>query len=121
MVSAVVEHGGAIEAVYACEHRPEDGCDCRKPSPGLLRRAAEDLGFDLASAYVVGDHSTDVEAAHAAQAQAVLVLSGRQASLRGSGPKPDFVVGDLMAAAELVVSRHNGLEAVQLERRKAQA
>lgn len=61
--------GGRIEAVYACPHRPEDGCACRKPQPGLLLRAAEELGLELAGCHLIGDSETDLAAAEAVGVQ----------------------------------------------------
>ncbi len=68
--------GGAIERIVYCPHRPEDGCDCRKPKPGLLSRIAAATGASLAGVPVVGDSLRDIEAAEAAGAKPVLVLTG---------------------------------------------
>jgi histidinol-phosphate phosphatase family protein len=107
MLEAVAEADAAIEAIYVCQHHPDDGCDCRKPAPGLLVRASQELGFDLPNSYFIGDHQSDVEAAQAAGAKAVLALSGRQPTV-GAEPAPTYVVGDLRGAAELVTGLHNG-------------
>lgn len=118
MTEAVIEAEGSIEAVYVCGHRPEEGCTCRKPAPGLLTQAAQELEFELSKAYFIGDHGTDVEAAHAAGARAVLVLSGRAALPEvEDGPAADFVAGDLRFAADLVSGLHNGfLRNIRLSR-----
>ncbi len=65
--------GGRIERFYYCPHHPDADlvtyrldCGCRKPRPGMLQRAAADLGFELSSAVMVGDRMTDVEAGHRA-------------------------------------------------------
>jgi histidinol-phosphate phosphatase family protein len=60
-----------------CPHGPDDGCDCRKPAPGLVLRAASALGVDPAGCVVVGDIGADVEAARAAGARGVLVPTPR--------------------------------------------
>jgi histidinol-phosphate phosphatase family protein len=104
----VAAAGGMIDAVYVCEHLPEDGCRCRKPAPGLLRMAAQEMGFSLDQTYVIGDHRTDVAAARAAGAYAVLVLSGRESSVLPGTAEPDFVVAGLREAAELLVSPSAG-------------
>jgi histidinol-phosphate phosphatase family protein len=52
-----------IERTYHCPHRPDEGCACRKPAPGLLERARDELGADLAASWVVGDGAGDVELA----------------------------------------------------------
>jgi D-sedoheptulose 7-phosphate isomerase len=109
MTDAVVEAQGAIEAIYVCTHSPEEGCACRKPAPGLLTQAADELEFELSNAYLIGDHLSDVVAAHSAGARAVLVLSGRAALPDVEGaPAADFVAGDLRSAADLVTGLHNG-------------
>lgn len=99
MREEVLEHGGRIEAVYACTHTPDDGCDCRKPSPGLLLRAARELELDPAEAVLIGDHQTDLDAAGAAGMAAILVLSGRTAHGQATA-------GDLRVAADLLEAAH---------------
>jgi D-glycero-D-manno-heptose 1,7-bisphosphate phosphatase len=104
MLAAVMAAGGEVEHVYVCGHGPEDGCDCRKPASGLLLTAATDLGFDLDSAYVVGDHASDMAAANAVGATSVLVRSGRGSVAECSnGSTPAFVAEDLAAAIDLVL------------------
>ena len=73
MISAVHRVGGRIDAVYYCPHTPESGCSCRKPKPGLLQRAAEELEIDLSRSYLVGDQQSDMEAALAAGCKRILV------------------------------------------------
>lgn len=77
MISVVEAHGGRIDAVLVCPHRPEDGCGCRKPAPGLLFAAREQLSIDLGRSLVIGDHWNDLEAARRAGCRSMLVLSGR--------------------------------------------
>lgn len=64
---------GPLEAWAWCPHGPEDGCDCRKPLPGLILRAASALGVAPSECAVVGDIGADMEAARAAGARGVLV------------------------------------------------
>lgn len=68
--------GGRVEAVLCCTHRAEDGCDCRKPAPGLLLRARDLYGVDLARAIFIGDGANDMRAAAQAGVRAMLVCSG---------------------------------------------
>jgi histidinol-phosphate phosphatase family protein len=58
--------GGGMDGIYVCPHRPEAGCACRKPKPGLLKRAARDFRLDLSRTPFVGDSASDVAAARAA-------------------------------------------------------
>jgi D-glycero-D-manno-heptose 1,7-bisphosphate phosphatase len=77
MRTLLAQHGCPITAVYACPHRPEDGCGCRKPQPGLLFRAAREHNLDLGSSYYVGDALTDIAAGQAAGCTTVVVRTGR--------------------------------------------
>jgi D-glycero-D-manno-heptose 1,7-bisphosphate phosphatase len=77
MVAQIEAANGRIAQVYCCPHRPDEGCDCRKPQPGMLLRAAQELGIDLADSYLVGDALTDIQAAQAAGMEAFMVLTGR--------------------------------------------
>ena len=98
-----------------CPHHPTEGgppyrmvCDCRKPKPGLLLRAASDLGLDLARSTLVGDKGSDLVAAHAVGARAVLVLTGYGLGeweyRRGALPvQPDHVAEDLLGAADWAI------------------
>ncbi|HXF70781.1 MAG TPA: HAD-IIIA family hydrolase [Thermoflexus sp.] len=79
MTWSIRRFGGRLDAIYCCPHRPEEGCFCRKPKPGLLFQAAKDLGISLEDSYLIGDALTDVEAALAAGCQPLLVRTGRGA------------------------------------------
>jgi len=74
----LARRGAALDAIYVCPHHPEwtGRCRCRKPAPGLARRAARDLHLDLAASYCVGDSAGDLGLAGAIGVPAVLVLSG---------------------------------------------
>jgi D-glycero-D-manno-heptose 1,7-bisphosphate phosphatase len=54
------KHGIEITESYMCEHAPEEGCQCRKPSPFFLRRAAQEHGIDLGSSWMIGDRDSDI-------------------------------------------------------------
>ncbi len=94
--------GGRLDGLYLCPHAPADGCDCRKPRPGLLLQAARELGLDLSASVMIGDALTDVQAGHAAGTRAMLVRTGRgakqapQLARAGLGHVP--VRADLAAA-----------------------
>ncbi len=102
IVAEIVAHGGRIDASYLCPHAPQDACSCRKPAPGLLLQAAQDLRLDLPRSYLVGDALSDLEAAQAAGVYGLLVLTGRgaaQAILGGlSRQTSSSVVADLSEA-----------------------
>jgi histidinol-phosphate phosphatase family protein len=66
---------GKIDAVYYCPHHPDEGCACRKPNIAMIQEAAEHFSLDLSLCYVVGDKWSDLEVAHRAGVQGVLVMS----------------------------------------------
>lgn len=75
--------GARIDGYYYCPHHPEASvaayrrtCECRKPSPGMLRQAEQDLGIDLQRSYVIGDRWLDMQLAHAVGATGILVRTG---------------------------------------------
>jgi D-glycero-D-manno-heptose 1,7-bisphosphate phosphatase len=69
--------GGSIDAIFYCPHGPDQGCDCRKPSPGLILAAVAQSGIACANTLVVGDAGRDLEAARSAGTHAVLVRTGK--------------------------------------------
>ncbi len=76
MTAAIEEAGGRLAGIFFCPHAPQDGCDCRKPLPGLLRQIEAAFGCSLAGQPVVGDSVRDLRAAQAVGARAILVRTG---------------------------------------------
>ena len=90
-----------LDAIFACFHDDADECDCRKPKPGLLFRAAHDLGIDLTSSFMVGDRWRDVEAGRRAGCRTLFVDCG----YRESASRPcDFRVGSLLEASGIILA-----------------
>jgi D-glycero-D-manno-heptose 1,7-bisphosphate phosphatase len=91
-----------LDAILTCFHDDRDECDCRKPKPGLLLRAAHDFGIDLSSSFMVGDRGRDVEAGKRAGCKTFLVDYGYD-------ERPpiacDFRVGSLFEASRIIVAR----------------
>ena len=114
--------GARLDGIHVCPHLPEAkvaafrrDCDCRKPKPGLLLRAAADLGLDLSRSYMVGDRYQDIRCGLAAGTKTVLVRTGYgRGEERYIGPaagvNPDAVVEDLPEAAAWIL-RDAGLDA----------
>jgi D-glycero-D-manno-heptose 1,7-bisphosphate phosphatase len=108
----VQELGFGFDGVYYCHHHPHGTvaglsgpCDCRKPEPGLLLRAAEELELELAASWIVGDAETDVEAGRAAGVATALVEHPRTAHRRPGHAHPELVASDLAAAARAITAR----------------
>jgi len=76
MIVEIERAGGRIAQTYCCPHTPEQDCECRKPRPGLLVRAARECGLELTRCYLIGDKPTDIAAGEAVGCQCVLVPSG---------------------------------------------
>ena len=122
-IAARLEAGGArIDGFYYCPHylagvveKYRIACDCRKPQPGMLRRAATDLDLDLARSFVVGDRWHDLAAGQAVGARGVLVRTGLGwkdeaapvSRRQGSGPAVEAgaIVDNLMEAAAWILQQ----------------
>jgi D-glycero-D-manno-heptose 1,7-bisphosphate phosphatase len=110
MHKAVGALGGRIDAVFYCPHSPDEGCQCRKPMPGLFEQIGERFGIDLKNTPVVGDTSRDLIAGVAVGCIPHLVLTGKAESLRGQPlpldyPPNTMVHQDLAAFADWLVTR----------------
>ena len=62
----LLQNNAKIDGIYFCPHRPDDSCDCRKPKPTLILKAAKDLGINLSESYMIGDRESDMIAAEKA-------------------------------------------------------
>ncbi|MEX1298170.1 MAG: D-glycero-beta-D-manno-heptose 1,7-bisphosphate 7-phosphatase [Desulfotignum sp.] len=107
MHQGIVAAGGRILDVFFCPHTPDDGCDCRKPRPGLIFQAQARYDIDLAGSVFVGDSVKDMAAArNAGCGRTVLVATGngKQAfqELSARGTPPDHFAENLMAAAHWI-------------------
>ena len=76
MLTEITKAGGMVDRVYYCPHSKDARCSCRKPQPGMLFRARDDLGIDLHDAVFVGDNISDIQAGLAAGVHPILVLTG---------------------------------------------
>ena len=112
MVRTIEEAGGRVDLVTYCPHRPDEHCACRKPQPGLLLKAAEELKLDLSQSYIIGDAEADVQAGRAAGCQRYLVLTGRgRRQLMNCwlhGERGFVVAPSLGVAARAILHRENG-------------
>jgi D-glycero-D-manno-heptose 1,7-bisphosphate phosphatase len=91
-----------LDAILACPHDDADGCDCRKPKPGMLLQAADRFGLDLAASFTVGDRWRDLEAGRSAGTSIVFVDRGYAET---KDIAPDAVVGDVKEASEWIIQR----------------
>jgi D-glycero-D-manno-heptose 1,7-bisphosphate phosphatase len=97
--------GAAVEAFYYCPHHPAftGDCPCRKPKPGLLLRAVEELGLECGHSWMVGDKIVDIQAGRAAGCRTILVRTGYGREAEPEAPADLPVVDDLPAAADFII------------------
>jgi histidinol-phosphate phosphatase family protein len=108
LLGDLAAHGVTAGGFYACPHLPNGvneyavSCDCRKPSPGLIRRAAADLGADLAASWFIGDTWMDVAAGRAAGCRTIVVgPEWRRTDAYPAHARPDHAVPSLAEAADI--------------------
>jgi len=90
-----------LDDIFVCYHGDADGCDCRKPAPGMLRQAAARYGIDLASSYMIGDRWRDVDAGNRAGCRSILIDYGYRE--RGPETEPAVRVHSLAEAAAWIL------------------
>lgn len=104
---ALAQEGARLDGIYYCPHHPDDGCGCRKPRPGMLHAAGDDLNLELTRSFMIGDHFTDIQAGRSVGARTILVLTGAGPGQReehsGEAIQPDHVVPTLEDAVGLIL------------------
>ena len=115
MTERLAAGGARVDGYYYCPHHPQSSveryrleCDCRKPAPGMLRRAAADLALDLARSFTVGDKWTDVAVGAAAGAKGILVRTGYGLASEAAPPPdvaPALFADNFAAAAAWILRR----------------
>ena len=108
MVTELAAGGAWIDAIYFCPHKTEDSCECRKPNPGLLERAAREHALNLSASWVVGDRYADLAMGHTAGTRAILVMTGygrgEYELHRNTWPRqPDALAGNLRDAVRQIL------------------
>jgi D-glycero-D-manno-heptose 1,7-bisphosphate phosphatase len=106
MHKAVNQLGGRIDAVFVCPHTQDAGCACRKPLPGMLLEIAGRFNLALAEVPAIGDSLRDLQAASAAGARPILVLTGKGSeTVKADGlPEGTEIYQDLAAAAKALTA-----------------
>ena len=110
IIALLRQEGIPLHGLYYCPHHPEGSvepyareCNCRKPAPGLILRAAAELQIDLSASWMVGDILHDVEAGNRAGCRTVLINNGNETEwVSGVYRKPYFVAADVREAAALL-------------------
>jgi histidinol-phosphate phosphatase family protein len=98
-----------VDAFYYCPHEPCDGCECRKPLPGMILRAAREHGVETEMSWMIGDILNDVEAGNRAGCRTIHLDNGNETEwTKGDYRRPAWTVRDLPAAAEVICSGSAG-------------
>lgn len=102
--------GAQVDGVYYCPHGSGDGCDCRKPKPGMIEQAAREHHIDVTRSYVVGDRYGDMELAFRAGCKAVFVRTGYGAGeetwhLKEWQRQPEAIVDNLERAVDWILTQ----------------
>jgi D-glycero-D-manno-heptose 1,7-bisphosphate phosphatase len=110
VLALLAADGVRFDDFRLCLHHPDGtvpelsgACDCRKPAPGMLLAASDELGIDLGASWMVGDTDGDVQAGQAAGCRTILVEHPQSAHKRTAQLRPDAVVTDLTAAAGIIL------------------
>lgn len=116
-----------LDGFYYCPHHPEGKidafsreCDCRKPKPGLILKAARDKNIDLSSSWMIGDILNDVEAGNRAGCKSILINNGNETEwVPGENRMPEFFAKNLAEAANFILASHKvSSDETKLERKK---
>ena len=106
MRTELAKHGARVDAIYYCPHHPDDNCECRKPKPKMLLRAASDLDIDLKQSCVIGDSDMDVEMGMRAGCKSILIAEkNKEGEIDKQMLCPDYVAPSINAATQWVISR----------------
>ena len=105
MLELLAVEGVSIAAIYICPHTPESGCECRKPKPGLVLKAAASLDFAARDCWVIGDKACDTELGNCIGAATLLVRTGYGVRTELMCVASNGVVDDLCAAATFIQER----------------
>jgi len=112
MCGKLAEEGAHIDAIYYCPHHPEAKidvyrieCECRKPKPGMLKKAAKELEIDLKQSFMIGDKSIDIEAGRRAGCRTILVKTGYGSEeVRRNDVECSYIADDLYHAVKHILS-----------------
>ena len=96
LVDLIRHHGGKVDGVFMCTHKPDDDCSCRKPRPGLLLQAASELSLDLQRSWMIGDAWSDVQAGQRAGVQRTILLRTGRGAEQSLQPCPEDVESHLI-------------------------
>ena len=107
-VKEIEKKGGRIVDIYYCPHHPDDGCNCRKPAPGMLLQAIKDHDIDPKKSFMVGDRMMDVKVGKKVGTRSIIIPSklGLKEMKEEKNVKPDYIAKDLYDASEWIIKNY---------------
>lgn len=96
LVNLIRHHGGQVDGVYMCVHKPDEGCFCRKPRPGLLLQATRELSLDLQRSWMIGDAWSDVQAGQRAGVLHTILLRTGRGAEQLLQPRPQELIDHMI-------------------------
>ena len=96
LVKLIRRHGGQVDGIYMCPHKPDDDCFCRKPRPGLLLQATKELSVDLQRSWMIGDAWSDVLAGQSAGVRQTILLKTGRGKEQLSQSRPENITNHLI-------------------------
>lgn len=96
LVDLIRDQSGKLDGAYLCPHSPDMKCDCRKPHPGLLLQAADELSLDLKRSWMIGDAWSDVQAGQAAGVLGTIIVKTGRGKEQLTMPRPSCIKDHLV-------------------------
>ncbi len=108
MVKEIEKKGGKIVDIYYCPHHPDDGCNCRKPAPGMLLQAIKDHDIDPKKSFMVGDRMMDVKVGKKVGTRSIIIPSklGKKEMKEEKKIKPDYIAENLYDASKWIINNY---------------
>lgn len=105
MKKALQKQNARIDGIYFCPHNYKDNCNCRKPKPGMLFKAAKHFGIDLSQSYIIGDSSVDIQAGKRVGCRTILISNHKDylfPELKKKEIYPDYIAPYLLEAVKVI-------------------
>jgi histidinol-phosphate phosphatase family protein len=102
MAEKLAQFGAHVDAIYYCPHHPDDHCQCRKPLPQMILRAASDMGIDMGQSYTIGDSDRDIDMGRRARCKATVKVAPEE------HPAADHNAANILEAARWVLDHEAG-------------
>jgi len=107
MLKAIKSAGLSLDRIYFCPHSDHEGCDCRKPKAGMLRRAGKELNVEFSRSFIIGDSTSDIQAGREVGCRGVLLETGVSGADGRYAGSPDFKAPNFLKAVTWILQQKN--------------